>query len=220
VRTVLVQHCVNDAMDNVRSLGFHLGDWEIQKVERPRSWSHLMNLISYARMISNGPLSRAVGAGSDAGGADMQWAYQRKGAIVMLPDSIPLGGRTLRVVEETLRPALHSEDWTTLTPLQRDTMAGALNLLHAFSAKHNATVVHTFIVGTPDWYTNEVSALAKASAEFTGCRTLITAVLPVGASDQAAIRNTHAGGHFNARFSREWAVAVERVLLERQVNPR
>jgi hypothetical protein len=218
VQAVLVQHCVNDASDNFRSLGYHLGKWEVEPVERPRSPSHLLNLVAYARMLSDGRhATQTVAQARDADGADILWSVQRKGAVVNLPPRSTVGGEEVLIDASALRDNLEVENATGLTQPQRAITSGALNLLHETCAKRGIRVVHTFIATTPGWYVDEVSVLAMTSAEASGCRAMVTGTVPTEGGSGDSIRNAHSGGHFNAAFSRYWAQRMAYVLTDEGV---
>ena len=142
VRAVIDQHCMNNGVDNFRSFGYHLGRWEVEPVERPRSPLHLVNLIAYARKVSSRKSSgEATMMAGDPEGADMLWSYQRKGAVVTLPDSTVVGGQQIRLDPATYQDNLRvdSADRTaSLAPAQREIMTGAFNLLHAACARRGA----------------------------------------------------------------------------------
>ena len=217
VAVVIQQHCMNDAVDNFRSIGYHLGQWENEPVERPRSRSHLLNMIAYARAIRRTKASPAMHEASDADGADMLWSYQRKGTKVGIPTEVALGGRTIHIDPSNVADnlAVKTEQRPeSLASTQRELMAASLNELHTLCKQHTITVVHTFIATTPAWYVDEVSALAIASATETGCRVVMTGMVPSEDGTTRSIRNENSAGHFNAEFSRYWAQRLAQVLDE------
>lgn len=214
---VIQQHCMNDAVDNLRSLGYHLGMWEVQPVERPRSRSHLLNMVTYARSFRRGANTPAMKEASDPDGADMLWSYQRKGARVEMPSRVEVGGQKIYIDPKTFGESLKGETPSrkdALSSTQRDLMTGSLNELHGLCVRRGITVVHTFIASTPVWYVDEVSALASASAAATGCRVIMTGMVPSEDASARSIRNENSAGHFNAEFSRFWAQRMAQLLGE------
>jgi len=224
VRVVVVQHCINDGVDNYRSLGYHTGDWEVEAVERPRSPLHIVNMVRYARLVAEAKKmtpSTAKKLASNAGGEDLMWSYQRRNAVVKLPSHAVIGGQRIHVADAT-----HKDNLTVGSPtrpsslgsVQREVMIGSFNVLHAYCKQLDATAVHTFIANTPGWYVDEVGALAKASAASIGCKTVVTGIVPENAPIPELVKNRNSAGHFHAEFSRTWAEEVARVLHESNLD--
>ena len=214
VRSVIVQHCINDAVDNIRSYGYHLGEWKIGQVEPRRHWLHLLNLLEYARRLSTQKSDRPAQGEPPPDGGDVQWSFRRLGATVSLPRSSVVGGREIRMGPETKKDDMSVEGKTALSPAQRELMLGTMNLLHMVCARLGVPVVHTFVTTTPRWYVHQVSALARDSATQENCRAIVVGELPREGEFTGPIRNAHSGGHFNASFSRFWAQRMDGVLRE------
>jgi len=212
VRCVIVQHCINDAVDNIRSYGYHLGAWQIEQVEPKRHRLHLLNLIEYARRLSSAKTAKPKQGEPPPDGGDVQWSFRRLGRTVYMPDSSVVGGREIRMGPETKKDDMSVEGKTKLSNAQHEMMFGTLNLLHAVCARLNVPVVHTFITTTPRWYVDEVTALAEESGASQGCRVIMLGEFPLENEFAGPIRNANSAGHFNAKFSRFWAQRMAGVL--------
>ena len=210
--TVLVQHAINDPIDNLDAIGYHLGIWKTVPVTKPRSRFHLVNLMRYAgeawtlrvsqrstiRQRKNVPFVE-----------DLLWSYERKVGSVEYPSEIDMGGESIKVDSyfmELDRDSLLRR--RQLSRVQSDLMAEALDCIHTVCASHHATVVHIFIATTPGWYAQEVGEIARRSARETQCVATIAGRIPRPGEFGGSITNAHTGGHFTPQFNRFWAERV------------
>jgi len=218
VRTVLVQHCVNDPADNSRSVGYHVGMWETQNRSKPRSRLHLVNLIAYASLMTGQNRRSQVDVQMNHPYLqDMLESYERKGRWVHYPEQAVIGNQQIKFDVANLKHDVKPEDLLArgqLSRMQSDLMFASLGCIHEACAARGVTVVHTFISTTPDWYVQEVTKLALDSAKLEQCRAVATGRVPRPEAYGGAITNDHSGGHFNGEYNRFWAKAVADVLRD------
>jgi|GEM_PF-6341645 len=218
VKAVIVQHTVNDAIDNCKALGYHFEMWETKDKRKSRSRFHLVNLVGYARQV----LGQRGGAKSQKETdqihpyvQDLLWAYQRQGRVIGYPEAVIVEGRRIGIDRNTL-----DDDWDTDALMQREKMSRvqreltleALHCIHKLCAMYGATAVHVFVTTTPEWYAREVSELAIESAKFRGIEAVVTGLVPKPGEFDGPIATGHSGGHFNAEFNRLWAERMAAVL--------
>jgi hypothetical protein len=220
-RLIILQHSINDATDNYRQVGYHLGMWETEHVDKERSRIHLVNLCRYAMLAREQPDSQVTrDVTTHPYLQDLLWSYRRKGTQLSLPKHV-----TIATHEIEFDPATKDADFSAdslvarqrLSPVQRELMVGSLNCIHEVARMQGATVVHTFIATTPEWYAQEVGDIARASADSTQCRAVVTGAFPTTDGFRGPINNEHSGGHFTPEFNRFWAETMAAFLAREQL---
>jgi len=218
VKAVIVQHTVNDAIDNCKAIGYHFELWDTEDKSKSRSRFHLVNLVGYARQVF-GQRDRAKSQKEADQNhpyvQDLLWGYQRQGRVIGYPEAVIVEGRRIGIDKNTL-----FEDWDTDVLMQREKMSRvqnnltleALHCIHKLCAQYGATAVHVFVTTTPDWYVQEVTELALESAKFREVKAVVTGLLPKPGEFDGLITTGHSGGHFNAEFNRLWAEKMASVL--------
>jgi hypothetical protein len=219
IASVIVQHSPNDASDNLRNLGYHTGTWETKNIGKPRSFSHLVNIINFAReRYAESKLPKTEETGEEEGLhpylQDMLFAYERQGAVVLLPKEVTMG--KIRLSVQSAKP----EDWNAEKTLTREWLSDiqkgfVLASIECFQGllKAETKVFHAFIYTTPDWYADQVKVLAEqANAPGTGIVTL--GRVPEEGTWDGPVLNGHSGGHYTAEFNEYWAQSTLAHLRE------
>lgn len=222
VGLIVLQHAVNDATDNYSAIGYHLRLWKAEDRIASRSRSHLLNACRYAMAATPGGRRAAADSTRLAYEQDLLWAYRRTGTL-LYPTRVTIGDRKLTFDTSTLRSDFSPDSLIArraLSGIQRELMFESLNCFHAVAHLHNVTVVHSFISTTPDWYVQEVAGIARRSADFSGCRAVITRALPQPEEYSGPTNNAHSGGHFNPAFNRYWAATMVEFLEAADLLPR
>jgi lysophospholipase L1-like esterase len=221
VEAVIVQHTVNDAIDNCKSIGYHFEMWDIIDKHKSRSRFHLVNLVGYARQVLSQhgrAKSRKETEKNHPYVQDLLWAYQRQGRVIGYPVAVIVEGRRIGIDKNTLY-----NDWDAdalmvrekMSRVQRHLTLEALHCIHKVCATYGVTTVHVFVTTTPDWYVQEVTELALESAKFREVEVVVTGPLPEPGEFDGSITTGHSGGHFNAEFNRLWAEKVAAILNDK-----
>jgi hypothetical protein len=216
IKLVLLQHSVNDAVDNYRSIGYHFGLWEIDEREKPRSRLHILNLVKYAaQLIHQSGQSREDVDANHPYVQDMLFAYERRGAPAKYPTTVRFEDRQIELDSVTMPTDISPAELIRrekLSRAHRDLMFESLNLSHKVGAAMEVSVVHLFISTTPDWYVREVTEIIRESAEFMKCPAVVVGRVPRPGEFDGQISNEHSGKHFTGEFNRFWAQEMSAVL--------
>ncbi|MCI0450937.1 MAG: SGNH/GDSL hydrolase family protein [Candidatus Latescibacteria bacterium] len=214
-RLILVQHSVNDVTDNYRNIGYHLGTWPTETIQKERSRFHVVNLIRYAIEARKKSQTQVAAVGKEPFAQDLLWAFRRTQAVAGIPEELSFEGRVVVFDAATVKKDVSPDSLArrkAFTKVQHDLMLEALHCIHDVAATRGVVVVHTFIATTPEWYVEQVSDLARQSAAFAGCRAIVTEAIPNPGDFTGPIDNPHSGRHFNGDFNRFWATAVVKRL--------
>jgi len=208
VGAVLVQHSVDDPVDNHLSIGYHLGIWRTKARNRSPSGVHLFNAIDYTLHAGR---ERGSGAEVDPYVKDMFLAHQLRGGRILYPSRVTVAGQQVECDSLTFTTDVSAEELVArkeLSRTQHDLMSASLGCIHEVCAARGVTVVHMFLSTTPDWYVQEVAELARDSAQLKKCRAVIAGHVPRQTEYTGSITNQHSGGHFTPEFNRFWAERV------------
>ena len=229
IAALIVVHAENDATDNLKSLGYHIGAWGVHGREGgTRSWSHLINFIGYARSLIGGRRDAARSAEATGGGIndpylrDVLFSHEyttRKS----YPAEVNFGGRIVSFRD------VSGEDWyierlierRSMTPLQRELIRAGVELIHGMFRNMNIRIIHMTVPTMSDWYREELVRLIEGARGSEGNTVTISEERyadPAGFVGQ--VMNTHSGGHYTPAFNRYWAEKTLEMLRRRNVLPR
>lgn len=207
LKAVIVNHCSNDARDNVKSLGYHIGLWKTRTFEADRSRSYLFNFLKYVQEIAALRLKHQDKSVEDAVRKsylnDNLWTF-RKINSEAIPEVVTIERR-----EINLR-GLSEKDWNinaVSTPIQKNLLEESVRLIQMLLKNRHIPVVHTFVYQTDENYMAESMEIIKALPEM-GNQIIILKGLSQADFDSRDAYNHHSGGHYNADFNKFWAQKV------------
>jgi hypothetical protein len=216
IHSVIVIHAQNDATDNLRNLGYHLGQWTSETKIKERSWSHLINLLGYARLRFAGrEAATTLEAAGDDYLQDMLFAYEPT-KKTLIPRVIEVGGETVKLHDLSLADfdAAETLRRKALSRVQQEMMVLALKCIHKALEEHNTPIIHAFIYTNEDWYVEAVGKLIERSLWTRDDRVVNVGRIPKKGEYAKRVNTGHSGGHYNAEFNRYWARRVFDVLAE------
>lgn len=221
VAALVVVHAQNDATDNLKSLGYHIGAWGVHGREgETRSRSHMINFISYTRSVigrkkdTRRPDEKPGRGISDPYLQDVLFSHEyttRKS----YPSEVNFGGRIVSF------QGVSGEDWYTerlierrsMTPLQRELIQTGIEFIHNMVRNMNISIIHMTVPTMSDWYREELVTLLEGSPRSEGNSVMISEEKytdPAGFAGQ--VMNTHSGGHYTPAFNRYWAEKTMELL--------
>jgi hypothetical protein len=216
IAALIVIHCQNDAIDNLRSLGYQIGFWKSAEKPGVRSRSHLVNFLRYSieRAGQSSDRIRAEdGAGLDTRDPALQdvlWSYQQASRNT-LPSHFVVEGDSLDLSEMSPVDLSESEmvKRKSLTEIQRRLAYTGNKLLHRRGRIAGCPIFHTYVYTTADWYIAEIDRqIAKsATPDVFGMGRV-----PRSGAFKAPFMNDHSGRHYNIEFNRFWARGMLEIL--------
>jgi hypothetical protein len=229
IASVLVVHAPNDPVDNIQSVGYHIGEWVVfDKEPKQRSALHIANLISYS--IKN--LRQRIGNTSDHNEQnrgslhpylqDVLHAYSYKLPKKLSPD-INFRGWAIDVrgITENDYSIDKLIEFGRMTKLQKDLAFAAINSFHRILENRNTKIIHMMIPTSPDWHVNEMRNLLTRSIDSAGNEVINLYRCPDGIDDfDGKVRNAHKGGHYTPAFNKYWADNIYTALVENNVLSR
>jgi hypothetical protein len=214
---LLVFHSPNDPIDNVNSIGYQTGDWEVvDRQPKSRSAFHLVNFFNYA--IAAARLSRARSKADDVNPflQDVAFAFGDK-LPRELPPTVVLNGRTVDLSGMSSEDYSKEATWrrATLTPIQRALTREGVRSIQLQASAHGVPVLHVIIPSAHDWFTAEMTTLLEDATTGTGA--VFVGRFPDISEWGGPYLNDHSGGHYTPEFNRWWADHLARALQERHL---
>jgi hypothetical protein len=225
---LIVVHAENDAPDNLKSLGYHIGEWAVHpRSGVMRSRSHLINFIGYTRaMVVRKRDARWPGEKSGPGindpyRQDILFSHEYT-ARNRYPSEVNFGGRIVSFRN------VSDDDWyvermierRSMTPLQRELIQVAVEFIHYMVENMSIRILHVTVPTMSDWYRAELVKLLEGSRQSEGNSVVIS---EEKYADPAAfggqVTNTHSGGHYTPEFNRYWAERITQMLRRQNVLP-
>jgi hypothetical protein len=214
---VIVVHAPNDAVDNVNSIGYHIGSWEVRdRTPKSRSVFHTVNLIAYSieivRGLINPPDKRdTVDPEIHEYLQDMLFAFDTK-LPKKLPSEIDLNGRRISFEGVSDQDYLATKTFARgdLTRLQRELLEEAVRSIHALFKDGRVKVIHVMVPTSPDWFTVAVDDAVEKTME--GARVEFAGTIFDIEDYGEQVLNDHAGGHYTPAFNRFWALKILETL--------
>lgn len=218
IEAVVVVHSPNDAIDNARFAQQHPGRLHFVDKESPRNIFHIINMIDYARRITQAKRDGETHALPDRNHPflqDLLFAFDVDTGLVY-PDSFIFEGDVLRPRElghaDTSPYAFADAD--SLTPKQEDMMKMGVAMLHRALLDSAAPVYHIALGNTPQWFGVAMGAVVGQAPRY-GVRVEYLGRLPAMGNYEGDPINAHSGRHFTPRFNRYWAESFAAALKRR-----
>ena len=216
---IIVVHSQNDAADNLKSLGYHIGSWEVKnREERERSSLHLFNFFQYAGTaikrklrLSDPP---AGGAVTDPYLQDVLFSHEYTRTNKKYPPGVDFDGRRISFRD------VSDEDWyaekllerRSMTRIQRELIQVAVEFIHKMAGESGIRIVHTATPTMSGWYRRELAS-TLAGARGSERETVSFPLLLLDPSDYPGqVMNRHGGGHYTGGFNRFWAGKIAALL--------
>lgn len=224
IASVLVVHAPNDPVDNIQSVGYHIGAWAVfDKEPKQRSVFHVVNLLSYSiQTLRQRRSSSATDHGKSSENLhpylqDVLHAYSYK-----LPKKLPpvVDFRGWRIDVRGLSEDDYSIDKLLAsgrtTEIQKEMVLAAINSMHRILENRNTKVFHMVIPTAPDWYVSEIRDVLARSIASEGNEVINLYRFPQSIDDfDGIVLNEHRGGHYTSAFNEYWAGKIFMVLLDR-----
>jgi hypothetical protein len=221
IRAVVVVHAHNDAVDNIQSIGYHVGVWDsFDRARKKRSHSHVVNLVDYALRLAGQRRETADALGRDA--ADGLDPYLRDvlfGFSFKLPKQVPaevdFDGRTVDMngISELDYDKVKMFEQESLTRIQRELVLAGVESIHKALKGWDTTVLHVVLPTAPDWYVEETVTLVDRAVPSGDNRVVNAGRVPPDTDDfSGEIFNAHAGRHFTPEFNRYWTEKLAALL--------
>lgn len=230
IEAVFVSHAPNDGVDNVNSIGYHIGAWKVASREpKRRNPFHLINCLGYlyqkTKRTSEAP-PKSTGDVDDIPPylrdmihpylQDLLFAYATE-LPKQLPLSIVLNKRRISF------KGISEEDWCSkttfrrgnLTTLQRNLMLEGVNSIHTLLRGQRTKIIHMIVPTSPDWYVDEVMGVLGQTIPSADNDVRTLGRYPEQLSDfEGDVLNTHDAGHYSPEFNKYWADRIMRILSE------
>lgn len=229
VAAVIVMHAQNDAVDNLKSLGYHAGTWEVRNREgSSRSRSHLVNFIRYAGVAIGRKKEKAPGGKRGEGITDpylqdVLFSHEYTRTNKEYPPNIDFSGRIVDFRD------VSDEDWylerllqrRSMTRIQSELIQVGVEFMHYMIANRGMLIIHMTVPTMSDWYREELVRLLQDPGQSEGNTVLISREkYPDPAGFKGQVMNTHSGGHYTPAFNRYWAEKTWEILRSRNILPR
>ncbi|MFQ5511142.1 MAG: hypothetical protein ACE5EO_04770 [Candidatus Krumholzibacteriia bacterium] len=228
IAAVFIVHAPNDPIDNVNSIGYHIGAWKVvDRQLKARSRSHLVNFAAYSWSIIKLKINPPRHETSDTGAIvhpylrDIDFAFDTV-LPKTLPRSVTMNGRPVAL------DSISAEDYSktrtfkrrTLTRTQRDLMREGVTSFHRLLAGRGLKLFHIILPTAADWYAGEVMGLLEQTEPSAGNDVEVLGKYPDISRYPKPYMNAHSGRHYTPEFNRYWAKALMDVLVgENVVTP-
>ncbi len=221
IPAVVIVHAHNDPVDNIQSIGYHVGEWEsFDRKQKKRSSLQVVNLVNYAVRIVGDKQDRGDDLGRTA--ADGLDPYLRDvlfGFSFKLPKQIPS-----KVVfdEQPVDMSGTSEldydilkmlEQERLTRIQKELILAAVNSIHKALKDRDTKIIHVVLPTAPDWYVEETVALIEQAVPSGNNPVVNAGRIPPDTEDfTGEIFNAHAGRHYTPGFDLYWTDKIVALL--------
>ncbi|UCF05579.1 MAG: SGNH/GDSL hydrolase family protein [bacterium] len=222
IAAIIVAHAHNDAVDNIKSVGYHLDLWNTRnRNNKAKSPFHIVNFISYS--VDGIRSERAPRA--DRYEASVEREPHLRDVLLVhelnmhekkFPSTVEFDGHIVSFMD------ISEEDYSigrtiereSLTTLQRDLILVGIDFIHYMTSHRNMKIFHLTVPTTPGWYIGEMNEILNQSNPSQGNEVVNLGQFP-GMTDftEDAI-NDHSGGHYTPAFNRYWAYKLLEILLE------
>ncbi|MBP9853323.1 MAG: hypothetical protein KBD53_00470 [Candidatus Omnitrophica bacterium] len=213
IKAVIVNHCSNDARDNLKSLGYHSGYTTSRTVKKTRSMLHSINFLTYIKEVykKRAENKNVIAKPNEKNGFlnDQLWSYQ-----VIAPDYYPLQATiNNRVIslEGISEKDIYYDGVSPFTRIQRELYLEGVRMIHQQLADRHIPIIHTFVYGTDKTFISEVSSVVH-EAENMGNKSIVLNALPVEDSYDQLIYNKHSGAHYTPGFNKFWAETMMKTI--------
>ena len=221
IAAVVVVHAHNDPVDNIQSIGYHVGVWEsFDRQRKKRSFFHVVNLVDYALRLrsqtgeTEDELGRTAADGLDPYLRDVLFGFSFK-LPKQIPSQVTFDGHTIDMsdITELDFDKIKFLERGELTRIQRELVVAAVESIHRTLQGWNTTIIHTLLPTAPDWYLEETVTLVDRAGPSAGNRVLNAGRVPTDIGDfTGEVFNAHAGRHFTPEFNLYWSSAVDSLL--------
>jgi len=218
IEAVVVVHSPNDAIDNSRFAQRHPSRQHFVSKAKPRSWFHVINLLDYARRITQAKRDGEIHALSTRNHPflqDMLFAFDIDTNLAY-PDSFMFEGAVLRpnqLAYADISPYAFA-DADSLTRKQEQMMREGVSMLHRALVDSAAPVYHSALGNAPEWFGVAMGAIIGQAPRY-GVRVEYLGRLPTVSNYEGDPINAHSGRHFTPRFNRYWAESFAVALKRR-----
>lgn len=214
IAAVFVIHSPNDPVDNIQSIGYHLGIWKVQNRELKKRYNfHIFNFIDYSitRTKRRGSSTSTItdpGEQIDPYLRDMLYAYEYTYPRQPLPPQVNFNGQIINFTD--ISEEEYSAEITlkrkNLTRIQKDLMSAAVDYIYLlFGGDTDVKILHITLPTAPDWYVYEALEVLKHARTSSESNVVIIGKhLEIG-DYKDKVLNDHSGGHYTPEFNEYWA---------------
>jgi hypothetical protein len=219
IAAVVVVHAPNDAVDNVKSVGYYFHAWK-PHVDPPRERSsvHLVNLVKYAVQLAKSRRTAAGGASRQEAVThpyfqDMLFSIDTERPKTIHPE-LDICGRTVSF------KSLSEKDWATaktfarehLTEIQGGMISASLSCIHTLLAGRDIKIFHVVVPTAPEWFADAISSIVEETPPLPDDRSGFYGKLLDPDEYEGQVLNDHAGGHYTPGFNKAWAGKIYELL--------
>lgn len=225
VAAVVVYHVPNDPVDNVNSIGYHIGVWQvIDRQPKTRSHIHLVNFIDYVIAILGNKRNQSSPSAEEEQInpflQDVAFAFDYK-LPRSLPPTVTMNGRVVSLAglsaEDYSKPATVERE--SMTRVQRDLTLEGVRSINMLLAERDLPVVHGIVPSAPPWFVREMTAILEESEQDDPGSIDLLGRFPDPDAYGHDYINPHSGGHYTPEFNAYWAEAVAKVLQAKGIVP-
>jgi hypothetical protein len=218
VRAVVVFHSPNDPVDNVNSIGYHIGVWEvIDRQPKARSRVHLVNFADYVLAVFDYKRDKSKYDSKDDQIhpflQDVAFAFDYK-LPRSLPPMIEMNGRVVNLTD--LSSGDYSKPETvarrSMTQVQRQLTLEGVRSMNYLLTQRGIAVFHAVVPSAPPWFVEEMSQVLEEAREDLDGTVEVLGQFPDTDKYGRDYINDHSGRHYTPDFNSYWAGEMMTVL--------
>ncbi|MCZ6642759.1 MAG: SGNH/GDSL hydrolase family protein [Gammaproteobacteria bacterium] len=218
ITAVLFFHSPNDPVDNLQSIGYHIGVWKVfDRQPKARNPFHIVNFFTYAISAVK---YRIVSQEEDVEEGEGH-LFLRDAAFALnyelprsLPETIEMNGRTISFagLSDADFSKKRTVDRANLTKIQKDLMREGIRSIQLLLAGRDTKVFHIVIPSAPDWYLDETMTLLREVVSPSDSNMVIVGRFLNISEYGGTYQNDHRGKHYNPEFNEYWAGKIMELL--------
>jgi hypothetical protein len=217
VVAVVMTHSPNDPVDNVNSIGYHLGVWEvIDRQPKSRNALHLVNFADYLMSVLENKRGGSFPAQGDSTVTpffqDVAFAFDYK-LPRSLPPEVTLNGITIDLTDlssdDYSKP--HTRERKSMSRIQRELTRESVRSIHRLLSERSVRIVHEISASSAAWFERQMAVMLEHIVS-DGDNVTVLGAFPDAEAYGADYINAHAGKHYTPEFNAYWAAELFNIL--------